>query len=109
MGFLQLRGKEGEDMIKGQLTIFDTYTDNKPCRYKFKRYIGQKVRVTIGPWRDQNFKIGTITKIEPYYTRVRCGRKEYSATPYSLTEVKDDKGKNKDDDREAGEHLRQEL
>lgn len=79
-------------MIRGQLTIFDTYTDNKPCRYKFKRYIGQKVRVMIGPWRDQNFKTGTITKIEPYYTRVRCGRKEYSATPYSLTEVKDDKG-----------------
>ena len=50
--------------MKGQYSIFDLNKSEKqkPCEYRFKRYIGQKVLFwLIG-------EVDTITKIEPYYT-----------------------------------------
>lgn len=74
--------------MEGQLTIFDAYQDDRPCRYRFKRYVGQKVNVMIGPYMDHRIVTGVITEIGPYYTTVRSGKKEYAATPYNLMEVK---------------------
>lgn len=55
--------------MKGQLSIFDVDTKEKKrwgpaSYYRFKRYIGQRVKF----WRDG--ETGTITEIEPYYTIV---------------------------------------
>lgn len=53
--------------MEGQLSLFDIRTGPKrPCDYRFKRYIGQKVglSVTSGDY------IGKIVGIEPYYTEI---------------------------------------
>lgn len=71
--------------MEGQLTIFDAFTDNRPCRYRFKRFIGQKVRMMFGAYPGE-IRRGVITEIGPYYTTVMIGRKEYAATPYNLSE-----------------------
>lgn len=56
--------------MKGQLSIFDVDTKEKKqwgpaSYYRFKRYIGQRVKF----WRDG--ETGTITEIEPYYTIIK--------------------------------------
>ena len=66
MGSRDRRAEEGGGMIK-QYTIFDMdiETDRRPCRYRFHRYIGQKVN-TI------RHGVCTITEIPgPYYTYIK--------------------------------------
>lgn len=72
--------------IEGQLTIFDIHNDGKPCRYSFKRYLGQKVRMMFGAYPGI-VRTGTITEIGPYYTMVRIGGRVYAGTPYNLSEA----------------------
>lgn len=54
-----------------QLTIFDIgiEEDNRPCRYKFHRYIGQKVCA-------RNYGVCTVTKIDTYYTDIKSAKGE---------------------------------
>lgn len=72
----------------GQMSIFDIHTDHnwKPCEYRFKRYIGQRVR-SKSKYGVQY--IGTIVSMEPYYTNIRTddGR-EIVGTPYDVEPVK---------------------
>lgn len=56
--------------MKGQLSLFDIPQEKgkrKPCEYGFKRYLGQKVHISIS---DGDF-IGEVIKIEPYYTLIK--------------------------------------
>ena len=65
---------------EGQLSIFDigNEEDNRPCRYRFKRYIGQRVMSLHGPAR--------IEKIEQYYTEIRLDNgRLLIGTPHDLT------------------------
>lgn len=73
--------------MKGQLTIFDAYQDDRPCRYGFQRFIGQRVRVMIGAYGNHMIVTGAITWIGPYYTLIRTddGR-VLVGTPTSLSE-----------------------
>ena len=94
MGAHAVRVRRTEEANMDQLTLFDIDpgfgdgTGGRPCDYRFKRSIGQKVRIMIGPFADQNFKTGVITKIEPYFTKVlTAGGREYAGTPYSLSPV----------------------
>ena len=70
---------KNEDMT-GQYNFYDLDIDQdrRPCRYKFRRYIGQKVKTLHG--------VGVITKIEQYYTvfRLEDGR-TLCGTPHDLT------------------------
>lgn len=60
-----------------QLSIFDMF---RPCDYTWRRYIGQKVRI--------GDDIGTITKIEPYYTDILVENKGILAgTPTTCAPV----------------------
>lgn len=74
-----------------QLTLFDINpgladgTRNRPCDYRFQRSIGQRVRMMFGPYADHDIRVGTIKKIEPYFTTVVINGKEYAGTPYSLS------------------------
>ena len=66
--------------MDGQMTIFDLgiETDTRPCRYKFHRYVGQRVKSSHG--------IGTVTEIaSEYYTYVRTdGGETLCLTPYDM-------------------------
>ena len=73
----------------GQMSIFDTIEDGAPCRYRFKRYIGQRVRMMFGAYPGI-VREGTVTEIKPYYTTVRIGGMKYAGTPYNLTEAQHD-------------------
>lgn len=56
--------------MKGQLSLFDIPSEKgkkKPYEYGFKRYIGQKVHISIS---EGDF-IGEVVKIEPYYTEIK--------------------------------------
>ena len=55
---------------EGQLSIFDIWNPQqrrRPCDYRFKRYLGQKVHISIS---EGDF-IGEVIKIEPYYTEIK--------------------------------------
>ena len=66
--------------MDGQYSIFDMHTGQekrKPCEYAFKRYMGQMV--ASGRY------VGTICKIEPYYTHIRTADGEVVAgSPHDL-------------------------
>ena len=72
-------------MMEGQLSLFDMDNgdDKKPCEYKFKRYIGQKVK-------NHNGKF-TIKEIEGYYTIMTKDdekmKREWIGTPHDLAPV----------------------
>ena len=71
-----------------QLTLFDIgiETDNRPCRYKFHRYIGQKVR-------HKRHGICMISNIDhPYYTELHTekGRHIVMGTPCDISPVEDE-------------------
>lgn len=74
--------------MNGQLTMFDYHQDEeqlKPCEYKFKRYIGQKVELFFYP--DKVLR-GTITEIEQYYTIIQAeDGEEYVGTPTSVSPI----------------------
>ncbi len=54
--------------MEGQLSLFDIHNGTKrPCDYRFKRYIGQKVNISIS---EGDF-VGEVIRIEPYYTIIR--------------------------------------
>ena len=58
-------------MMDGMTNKDGMHTGNRPCEYKFKRYIGQPVSV----WNrmmDEHIH-GTIVDIKPYYTEVCVG------------------------------------
>jgi hypothetical protein len=71
-----------------QLTIFDAdiETDRRPCRYKFHRYVGQKVSTT-------RHGICTIRKInDSYYTYLETKDGELiMGTPYDMAEITEEK------------------
>lgn len=70
------------DDFTGQFTIFDADIDQdrRPCRYRFRRYIGQKVKTLHG--------VGVITKIEQYYTTFRLADgRTLCGTPHDLVPV----------------------
>ncbi len=64
----------------GQTHIFDLgiEEDRRPCRYKFHRYVGQRIRTSHGR--------GVITKIvSPYYTYFKNDRgEELVGTPHDM-------------------------
>lgn len=55
--------KKDDEQLPGQLSVFDLLNEGRPCDYSWQREIGQMVEFDDG-------RIGTITKIEPYYTEV---------------------------------------
>ena len=73
--------------MKGQLSLFGMAdaTNKHPYDYTFQRYIGQKVVF----WRDGI--IGTIVKIEPYYTIVDTGECYMAGTNVTITPYRPDK------------------
>ena len=77
--------------MKGQLSIFDVDTKEKKqwgpaSYYRFKRYIGQRVKF----WRDG--ETGTITEIEPYYTIVKpdSGGGDMAGTPTTISPIEEE-------------------
>lgn len=79
--------------MEGQLSLFDFFDNvqsqkRRPCDYKFKRYVGQRVNIMIGAYRGQAARNGVIKEIiDSYYTLVSVGNKEFIGTPYNLSEV----------------------
>lgn len=71
-------------VANGQLSIFDINDGTRPCEYRFKRYIGQRVIMTIGGGYTARKVRGVITAIGPYYTYVRTPVGELCATPSSI-------------------------
>ena len=74
--------------LHGQLSIYDVAPDvelkPRPCDYRFRRYIGQRVR-NVGKYHA-DYK-GVIIGIEPFYTIVKTDNgREIAATPYDLGE-----------------------
>ena len=67
--------------MNGQYSLFDYQSQkHRPCDYRFKRYIGQKVHI-----RDY---IGEITEIESYYTTIYVeGHGEFVGTPTTMYPV----------------------
>lgn len=74
-------------MMTGQLSIFDDMVpEGRPCKYAFRRYIGQRVRLMIGAYPGRILH-GVITRIDnEYYTTIEVDGKEYVGTPYDLSE-----------------------
>ena len=69
--------------MNGQITIFDTNEKTRPCDYRFKRYIGQMVRVHGG-------KVGRITGIDKYYTYVKIEPgKTVIGTPHDMIPIEE--------------------
>ena len=69
--------------MNGQYSLFDYCNDPKdlkPCEYSFKRYIGQKVGGDFTPTK----KMGTIVKIEQYYTIIDVGDQFMVGDPHSI-------------------------
>ena len=54
----------------------------KPCEYKFKRYIGQ--RVTFGGNNAMTGYTGEIVEMLPYYTIVNVNGRRYAAGPCDI-------------------------
>ena len=67
-----------------QLNIFDAVTEGRPCDYRFNRYIGQRVYISLGAGYTQRQLEGTITAIKPYYTYVKTVIGELVGTPYNV-------------------------
>lgn len=86
----------------GQYSLFDYCVDPenfKPCEYSFKRYIGQKVGGDFSPTK----KMGTIVKIEQYYTIIDVGDRFMVGTPHSIWPIEggDQDGSSKKDGKES--------
>ena len=65
--------------IQGQFYLFDVAKENeKPCKYSFQRYIGQKVRHTADD------KVHVIREIKEYYTVLEDNM---IGTPYDISPV----------------------
>lgn len=79
------------EAIAGQMSIFDFLDRPKklrPCDYRFRRYIGQKVQFNHG--RDILPGIYTVKEIEKYYTIVIDeGGRELAGTPTTIFPVDD--------------------
>ena len=74
--------------MNDQLTVFDDLGDQRPCRYRFLRYVGKKVMIMIGSYFDIDIRQGVITQIvDEYYTNVRVGKVILVGTPYNISEV----------------------
>ena len=86
MGSRDRRAEEGGGVIK-QYTIYDMdiETDRRPCRYRFHRYIGQKVHTN-------RHGICTIVGISgAYHTDIRDEKGQLLVgTPYDLWPVEED-------------------
>lgn len=69
-----------------QLSIYDVVVDHsRPCAYRFKRYIGQRLQF----WRSGI--TGTVKAIKPYYTYVETDDGVLLVgSPYELAEVVND-------------------
>lgn len=83
-------------MIPGQMTIFDMVPrkERRPCDYRFKRYIGQRVR--FYRWPGEWSGVYRITAIFPYYTYVKNWKgEELVGTPTTIGPV--DKSEYEDD------------
>jgi hypothetical protein len=80
---MKKKQKGGAIVNDGQLGIYDFVVDSsRPCAYRFKRYIGQRVRF----WRSGI--TGTVKEIKPYYTYVETDDgKLLVGSPYELAEV----------------------
>ena len=74
--------------MNGQYSIFNE--KGKPYSYSFERYIGQKVEF----WRDNPPTIGTIKRIEPYYTIVEVNGREWAGINVTIRPV-DEKERSK--------------
>lgn len=71
--------------MDGQLSIFDVRDDDEkspPSAYRFKRYLGQKVRFSHHCGDNQEH---TVTGIERYYTILDNGR--WVGTPTTIYPV----------------------
>ena len=90
MGSRDRRAEEGGGMIK-QYTIYDMdiETDRRPCRYRFHRYVGQKVKM-------RNFGVCIITEIPgAYYTYIKDKKgQQLVGTPTTIwpAEEEEDEG-----------------
>ena len=61
--------------MDGQITMFDTGKQERPCDYSFIRYVGQQVK----RWRTG--EIRTIIGMGPYYTYLDD---DTIGTPYDI-------------------------
>ena len=86
MGSRDRRAEEGGGMIK-QYSIYDMdiETDRRPCRYRFHRYIGQRVNT-------DRHGVCTITEIPGvYYTYIRSEKgEELVGTPTTIWPEEED-------------------
>ena len=72
--------KKDDEQLPGQLSVFDLLNEGRPCDYSWQREIGQMVELDDG-------RIGTITKIEPYYTEVLTKDGLLVGTPTTMAPV----------------------
>ena len=76
--------------MDGQLNLFDIHAEGerKPCDYSFERELGMRVVFTgEGTLKGMT---GTITSVEPYYTKVLTEWGERMGTPTSIAPAKDE-------------------
>ena len=76
--------------MSAQLNIFDAVNEGRPCEYRFQRYIGQRVYISLGGGYTQREIKGTITAIKPYYTYVKTAVGELAGTPYNVRPTEDE-------------------
>lgn len=69
--------------MEGQLSIFDLPDKTVGYKYKFQRYMGQKVKF----WRTG--EVGKIVAIEPYYTIVETDECIMAGTPTTISPVEE--------------------
>lgn len=67
--------------MNGQYSIFDIQPKKRrPCDYKFKRYIGQKVVL----YATSGIYNGTVKTIKTYYTIINVHGDEMVGTPSTM-------------------------
>ena len=69
--------KDDNEQMPGQMSVFDLLNEGRPCEYSWQREIGQMVEFDDG-------RIGTITRIEPYYTEVLTKNGLMVGTPTTM-------------------------
>lgn len=76
--------------MEGQLSIFDVHNAEqklRPCEYRFKRFMGQRVRLFV----TSGIVTGRIIGIEPYYTIIKGDKDgiEWAGTPTNTSPLEE--------------------
>lgn len=86
--------------MNGQLNLFDMRAAEerrRPCAYDFQRYIGQRVRFCGSCLGTLRGTVGTITKIDPYYTLIDTAFGTRVGTPTTIEPAEEESEEQNDE------------